>query len=129
MAKVGPPYKYTEAEVSEIAEKFRQYIDETDIPILAEFAYQNELTRPWMYDQSQLATLIKRCIDKKEAALERGTLKGELNPAMAIFSLKQMGWRDKQEVEHSGGTKNTVDLSGLSVEELRAYAKTKSSTT
>lgn len=43
-----------------------------------------------------------------------------------IFWLKNRKpreWRDKQEVEHSGGTNNTVDFTGLSTEELRAIAK------
>ncbi|CAM4098562.1 transposase [Paenibacillus alkaliterrae] len=49
-----------------------------------------------------------------------------------IFWLKNRrpaAWRDKQDIEHSGHMTNKIDLSGLSVEDLRAYAKTKSSTT
>lgn len=85
-----------ESEKSEIVRKFEQYIAETDIPILAEFAYQNDVTRPWMYLQTELLTLIKKCMDKKESALERKALKEEVNTTMAIFSLKQLGWRDKE---------------------------------
>lgn len=43
----------------------------------------------------------------------------------AIFWLKNRQpdkWRDKQDIEHSGGVTNQVDLSGLSVEELRKLA-------
>jgi transposase-like protein len=42
-----------------------------------------------------------------------------------IFWLKNRKpakWRDKQEIEHSGGMSNTIDLSGLSLEELRRLA-------
>ena len=45
------------------------------------------------------STLLKKCIAKKEANLEKGALTGKLNPSMAIFSLKQLGWRDKKEEE------------------------------
>ena len=104
MAKVGRPPKVPEADMPELVQKFADYIDETDIPIIAEFAYKTDVPRTWLYDRQEFSALLKKCIDKKEAALERGTLKGELNPAMAIFSLKQMGWKDKQELEHSGET-------------------------
>ena len=42
-----------------------------------------------------------------------------------IFWLKNRRpdkWRDKQDVEHSGAVQNNVDLSGLSIEELRKLA-------
>lgn len=104
MAKVGRPPKVPEADMPELVQKFADYIDSTDIPIIAEFAYKNGFGKDYIYDRAEFSELRKRCIAKKEAALEIGTLRGELNPAMAIFSLKQMGWRDKQEVEHSGET-------------------------
>jgi hypothetical protein len=40
-------------------------------------------------------------------------------PTGAIFALKNHGWNDKQQVEHSGA----VDLSKLSDDELRAIAE------
>ncbi|WP_157796221.1 hypothetical protein [Bacillus xiapuensis] len=42
-----------------------------------------------------------------------------------IFWLKNCRldkWRDKQDIEHSGEVTNNVDLSGLSIEELRKLA-------
>lgn len=53
----------------------------------------------------------------------------EVNPNVTaqIFWLKNRKpgqWRDKQEVEHSGGLDNKLDLSGISVEELRKLAQT-----
>lgn len=96
MAKVGRPPKIKETEMPELVRKFEEYIDNTEIPILAEFAYQNNVTRPWLYDQQEFSTLIKKCIDKKEVALERGTLNGTLQPTMAVFSLKQLGWKDRE---------------------------------
>lgn len=46
-----------------------------------------------------------------------------------IFWLKNRrphAWRDKQDIEHSGSMTNKIDMSQLTVEELRALAKTKS---
>lgn len=96
-AKMGRPPKLDEPDKADLLEKFEKYIEETEIPILAEFTYKNGINRPWIYAQPDFLTLIKRCMEKKEAALESGTLRGTLNPAMAIFSLKQMGWKDRQE--------------------------------
>lgn len=116
----GRPQKYTDAFVKELAKKFERYIEETDLPIIAEFAYQNGVTKQLLYEREEFSTLVKRCVEKKEARLERGLLTGEYNAPGAIFSLKQLGWRDKHEIEHSGGVKQTVthDLRSLSPEEL-----------
>lgn len=42
---------------------------------------------------------IKRLIDAKEFMLERKGLEGTISKSMAIFSLKQLGWKDQREVE------------------------------
>lgn len=77
-----------------------KYIDETDIPIVSEFAYKNGLHREQMYQLGEeFSYTIKKLISKKEAQLERKGLNKEIDKTMAIFSLKQLGWRDVQEVE------------------------------
>lgn len=86
----------------ELLAKFTQYIDSTDIPIVSEFAYTNGLHRQQLYDMPELSDALKRCITKKETALERKALSGDVNCTMAIFSLKQLGWSDKQETVHKG---------------------------
>ena len=93
----GRKRKYNSKEVQELVNKLDQYINETDIPILAEFAYQNDITRQTLYDYAEFSTLIKKAIDKKEAQLEKLTLMGKVNTTMAVFSLKQLGWKDKVE--------------------------------
>lgn len=48
-----------------------------------------------------------------------------------IFWLKNRrpaAWRDKQDIEHSGTMTNKIDMSQLTVEELRRLAKSKSGT-
>ena len=83
----------------DLAKKLQEYIDANDVPIVAEFAYLNGVSKGRLYEMPELAELIKKATTKKEAALERGTLNGSLCVPMAIFSLKQLGWRDnKQEV-------------------------------
>ena len=89
-----------------LLEAIEKYIDETSIPIVSEFAYLNGLNRTSVYEIEELSDAIKKLVSKKEAALERLGLSGAPNVSpMAIFSLKQLGWKDKQEVEHSGGIK------------------------
>jgi hypothetical protein len=77
---------------------FQQYIEATQIPSVAGFAYLNGLNRTSVYEIPELADAIKRCITKKEWALERMALEGKINCTMAIFSLKQIGWKDTPSV-------------------------------
>lgn len=98
----GRPVKYTPELIQEIQTAFENYIKATDIPIVAEFAHQYGLPRAKLYEIEQLKYTVKECIDKKEAQLERLGLSNQVNTTMAIFSLKQLGWRDKHEVEHGG---------------------------
>ncbi len=100
--KVGRPRTYTEEQIKNIKERLSNYIDSSSVPIIAEFAYKNNIPRTVFYDYTEFSTLIKKLIDKKEAQLERGALSGVLNSTMAIFSLKQLGWRDKQDINIAG---------------------------
>ncbi len=73
------------------------YIQATEIPIVAKFAYLNGLHRQQLYDMEELSDALKLCITKKEAALEEQGLAGTIDKTMAIFSLKQLGWTDRNE--------------------------------
>jgi len=81
---------------------FEQYVDETEIPIVAEFASIQYVTKQYLYDCPEFSDVLKRCTSKKEAALERHALSGDVNCTMAIFSLKQLGWTDRTEQTHKG---------------------------
>lgn len=100
-----PAGRPQEHDREEILAKFLIYIAETPIPIVAEFAALNGLYRQWLYDTDEFADAIKQCISKKEGALERQALNGDVNVTMAIFSLKQLGWTDRTEqtVQGKGG--------------------------
>jgi hypothetical protein len=108
MAKVGRPRKFSKKQVKELMCAFEEYIQNTEVPIINEFTYQQGIIRQNLYDYPEFSTLLKRCTEKKEVALEKGMLSGNMPPAAAIFSLKQMGWRDKHEVEHNGSMKISV---------------------
>jgi hypothetical protein len=98
---------------AELLEKLLHYVDNTDIPILARFAYEHGVDRQRLYEWPELADALKNCIAKKEAALEEGALTGMLNVSMAIFSLKQLGWSDRQEVAVKGAI--PLELKGSDV--------------
>jgi len=88
--------------IDEMVDIIERYTDDTEIPILKEVAYQNY----WNYDtimkyqrvNENLMQSIKRLLDKKEAQLERKGLNKEIDRTVAIFSLKQLGWKDRQEI-------------------------------
>jgi len=107
MGKGRPVTVYTPEKLKEIADKLEKYINETPLPIIAEFCYKNDLVRCSLYEYEELVTLIKKLSDKKQSYLEKMALSGDVNTAMAIFSLKQMGWSDKQEIKQEV----TVDVS------------------
>ena len=80
-----------------------KYIDETELPIFKEVCYQNNWDTARIYqlgnENEELLDTIKKLTNKKEAELEKGGLTGKYNPTMAVFSLKQLGWKDRQEVD------------------------------
>jgi hypothetical protein len=106
------PRKYNSEQIQEIVDNLSQYIEDMEIPIIAEFAYKNNILRQTLYDYDEFSTLIKKCISKKEAQLERKALNGEVNTTFAIFSLKQLGWKDKQEIDHTVQGKLVINRAG-----------------
>ena len=97
--KMGRPKRYSPEEAEIIIEKFNKYIDENDLPIVCEFAYQNNVNRDALYYNPEFSTVLKKCTTKKEAQLEKLAAFNVINSSMAIFSLKQLGWSDKQEID------------------------------
>lgn len=97
------PVVWTEEKIAETLELINNYTDSTDIPSVAEFCYTNNIRKQRLYEIDELSDAIKRLIEKKEWKLEIGALYGDIDKTMAIFSLKQLGWTDKQEVKIEGG--------------------------
>ena len=48
---------------------------------------------------NRLSQCISRLVDTKEYSLEKYALQGRIDKTMAVFSLKQLGWRDQQVVD------------------------------
>lgn len=101
------PIKYTDDFIQDLNKKLEYYIENTDIPIVSEFAYQNNMARQKLYEFPVINDTIKILISKKEAQLERKALNNEINTTMVIFSLKQLGWKDRHEVDQN----QNIDLS------------------
>lgn len=97
--KMGRPTRYKAKEMCPIIDK---YTDETEMPIIKEVCFLNG----WVYKRvfniakeeryQELRDSLDRLLNKKEIYLEKELIKGKLNPAGAIFSLKQLGWTEKK---------------------------------
>ena len=107
---VGRPKK----DRGDLLQRLERYISETPIPIVAEFAYLNDVRRTLLYEL--YPDTIKKLIDKKESALERGGLNKTIDKTMAIFSLKQLGWRDVQDVNVGLNTREIATRFGAMVQ-------------
>jgi hypothetical protein len=92
---------------------FQLYISQTPIPIVAEFAANNGLSKQYIHQTEDFIDLVKICLAKKEAALERKSLAGDVNVTMAIFSLKQLGWSDRQDITHKGDAAYPLAISSV----------------
>lgn len=81
-----------------------EYTNKTEYPILKELCYQKhynyDTIMKMQRDNEELMQSIKELLYKKESYLEREGLKGKLAQTMAVFTLKQLGWRDSIEIEN-----------------------------
>ena len=81
-----------------------EYTNNTEYPILKELCYQKHYNYDYIMqmqrDNEELSQSIKELLYKKEAYLEREGIKGNLAQTMAVFTLKQLGWRDTIEVQN-----------------------------
>jgi hypothetical protein len=85
----------------------------------------------WMADHPEFLVAAKRgkaaCADWWERVNRNLALTGQGNATACVFGLKNMAaadWRDKHEVEHSGGVdlNAKIDMGALSADQLRALA-------
>lgn len=115
MAKRGRPKKVN---AENLIKDVPVYISEVPIPIIAEFAHRNGITRQYLYElanrekeagRTELSDALRLLAETKEIVLEKGALIGKFNPAIAKLSLKQLGWREEPESEKSGGGVQIVD--------------------
>lgn len=96
---------------AELLKAFEAYIDATEIPIIAEFSYKNGFGKHVLYQYEEFSDALKKCTSKKEAALERKALEESCNITMAIFSLKQLGWSDRNDLTVKGDKAHPLIIS------------------
>ena len=122
MSKTGRPRKYTEVEVMQ--QKIDKYFKECEIKnepytvtgLCLALDITRETLREYLKDE-QFSDTIKKAKLKVENYLEKHLITDNSTTGI-IFNLKNnFGWKDKQELEHSGNINNPFE--GLSTEELR----------
>jgi len=105
MAKKGRPPKVN---IEDLINDVDEYIQSANPPIVAEYAIMHGITRQYLYElakkeegegDSRLSDTIKKISDSKAIMLERNALLGKYNSRMAIFSLKQLGWKDNPDAQ------------------------------
>lgn len=73
------------------------------VPILKECCLRNHWNYDWVMqmqrENEELSDAIHVLLGWKEIILEQGMLTGVFKPGAAIFSLKQLGWTDKQDIK------------------------------
>jgi hypothetical protein len=92
-----------------LQEAIDKYIVTESRPTLAGLAYHLGIDRHTLYNYKERPDffhIIKKATDYVEATYEERLIYQQ-NPTGVIFALKNMGWKDKQELdqktEHSGG--------------------------
>ena len=77
---------------------FKEYTDNTQLPILKEVCFENDLDYDYVLqlqrENPELARVTRRLLAKKEIQLEKALMTGANNTAF-IFQLKQLGWKDQ----------------------------------
>ena len=99
VGKAGKPAVKTDDEIIRMVEAFGDYIQDTQIPILAEFAASQGVSARWLCEHKEFDDLRELCKTKKTAGLERSGLNNEVNARIAEFSLMQLGWSKQQAIE------------------------------
>ena len=96
MARSIGPYVYTPERVAEIGALADEYLKNTAMPILEEFAFSIGLTNiQCFYEVEGLIPIRERIMLKKNAELHRKGFEGDrASTSFAIFLLKNLGYSD-----------------------------------
>jgi hypothetical protein len=96
----GRPVEYTPEVCASIIKKTEMYIKSVEIPSKARLAYNLNIPYQALYEHKEFSDILKRLEMKREAGLEELMLSGQTNVSTGcIFALKQLGWKDKHELE------------------------------
>jgi hypothetical protein len=104
--KVGRPAKWDNPE--EFEKAVDDYFNTTDVPTWSGLAlylgFESRSSLQNYKERPEFLHTIKRALLRLEDLYEF-RLNQSRNPTGAIFALKNFGWKDKHEVEQSGGIK------------------------
>lgn len=112
---------------------FNDYTKNTQLPILKEVCFDNELDYDYIIqlqrENPELARATRKLLAKKEIQLEKALMSGANNTAF-IFQLKQLGWKDNPEpvivnntVQNNVGGNRSEKLRKVSTETLEKLEK------
>ena len=110
----GQPPKYTSAE--EMQKAVDKYFDECDqkdeLYTMTGLAIALGMDRRSLVNyasRDEFFLTIKRARDKVEAKIEELSMRGKINPTMAIFNLKNnFGWRDQSQLDINADVKQDI---------------------
>jgi len=107
----GRPTKFQEAYCNEVIATMGTGLSLT--AFAGEIGVARSTINVWMAEYPQFSEAVKIGTAKRVAYLERRLLDGEIGPRVTshIFALKNADpeeWKDKREVEHSGGIETTT---------------------
>lgn len=97
---IGRPLIFETPE--KLSEAVNQYFEEEKKPTLAGLAYALGINRQTLYnygERDDFLDIIKRARERVEATYEERLVYGS-QPTGVIFALKNMGWKDKTEVDN-----------------------------
>lgn len=110
----------------EMVDKLNDYTDtcirKKKVPILKEVVVKMN----WNYDYvmtlerkegwEELREAINRLVNTKEYMLERLALDGKITNTMAVFSLKQLGWKDQQTMDVQSSNSKAIKITLVKAE-------------
>ena len=93
-------------EVKELEKKIEEFFASEEKPTITGLALAlGYCDRQSIYDNEkkpEFSGILKKARLKVENSYEKALMDKDLKPTGAIFALKNMGWKDRQEVEHQG---------------------------
>ena len=114
-------YKYNVDEICRALDSYTaQCVKQKEVPILKEvfvkkgwdYTYVTQVLNGRLLEQKdhKLDISIRNLVNAKEYMLERLGLKGKINSTLAVFSLKQLGWRDQQQVDVGASNNKSIKI-------------------
>jgi hypothetical protein len=100
------PREWTEERIEELRLDLEEYSDDPDFCHMclwhARTSTYRDLLPTFIERNSAFSDTLKAAKAKAEAHTMTKGANGTMNPTICVFTQKQHGWTDRQEIEHSG---------------------------